>query len=322
MSTIKSSDEHLTLNADGSGKDIKFQSNGSEVASISDGGVVTATSYAGSGANLTGILSSPFIEVNTNKFTYTTDTNPVLQVIDSTNTVKAQMQSGNASAVFGSASNHPVDFIQGAGEATRMRIDTNGNVGIGVTPESTQSQYYKTLDVASGASFYGHTTVTNRAYFGANQYLHSSGVQKYKATSTASLHEMDSGTHKFKVAASGSADADITWTNALEITNDGRGLSQFTAKAWVNWNGTGTVSIYDSHNVSSIVDVAVGRHKITIGVDMANDDYAIVGSVSNSSRGNLAFGALAVGLVETYARESHTGDYTDYGSHSTVIFGD
>ena len=55
MSTIKSSDEHLTLNADGSGNDIKFQSNGSEVASISDGGVVTATSFAGSGANLTGV---------------------------------------------------------------------------------------------------------------------------------------------------------------------------------------------------------------------------------------------------------------------------
>ena len=43
MSTIKSSAEHLTLNADGSGNDIKFQSNGSEVASISDGGVVTST---------------------------------------------------------------------------------------------------------------------------------------------------------------------------------------------------------------------------------------------------------------------------------------
>ena len=55
MSTIKSSAEHLTLNADGSGNDIKFQSNGSEVASISDGGVVTATSFAGSGANLTNL---------------------------------------------------------------------------------------------------------------------------------------------------------------------------------------------------------------------------------------------------------------------------
>tara|TARA_R110001606_G_scaffold4238_1_gene19845 strand:- start:266 stop:1021 length:756 start_codon:yes stop_codon:yes gene_type:complete len=163
--------------------------------------------------------------------------------------------------------------ITDGGNATAITIDSNENVGIGVTPESTQSQYYKTLDVASGASFYGHTTVTNRAYFGANQYLHSSGVQKYKATSTASLHEMDSGTHKFKVAASGSADADITWTNALEITNDGRGLSQFTAKAWVNFNGEGTVAMRDSHNVSSITDSGTGLYKVNFANNMANANY-------------------------------------------------
>jgi hypothetical protein len=55
MSTIKSSDEHLTLNADGSSKDIKFQANGVEKASISSAGVMTATSFAGSGANLTSL---------------------------------------------------------------------------------------------------------------------------------------------------------------------------------------------------------------------------------------------------------------------------
>ena len=59
MSTIKSSDEHLTLNADGSSKDIKFQANGVEKASISSAGVMTATSFAGSGASLTGIASVP-----------------------------------------------------------------------------------------------------------------------------------------------------------------------------------------------------------------------------------------------------------------------
>ncbi len=55
MSTIKSSSENLTLNADGSGNDIKFQSNGVEKASLTDAGVFTATSFSGSGANLTGI---------------------------------------------------------------------------------------------------------------------------------------------------------------------------------------------------------------------------------------------------------------------------
>ncbi len=43
MSTIKSSNEHLTLNADGSSKDIKFQANGVEKASISSAGNLALT---------------------------------------------------------------------------------------------------------------------------------------------------------------------------------------------------------------------------------------------------------------------------------------
>jgi hypothetical protein len=41
MSTLKSSAEHLTLNADGSGNDIKFQSNATEVAAIDQSGNLT-----------------------------------------------------------------------------------------------------------------------------------------------------------------------------------------------------------------------------------------------------------------------------------------
>jgi hypothetical protein len=52
MSTIKSSDEHLTLNADGSSKDIKFQANGVEKASLSSAGVMTATNFAANADDL------------------------------------------------------------------------------------------------------------------------------------------------------------------------------------------------------------------------------------------------------------------------------
>ena len=55
MSTIKSSSENLTLNADGAGNDIIFESNGAEKASLTDAGVFTATSFSGSGANLTSL---------------------------------------------------------------------------------------------------------------------------------------------------------------------------------------------------------------------------------------------------------------------------
>ena len=52
MSTIKSSAENLTLNADGANNDIKFQSNGSEVASIDQAGLFIANKLkVGTGDN-------------------------------------------------------------------------------------------------------------------------------------------------------------------------------------------------------------------------------------------------------------------------------
>ena len=50
MSTIKSSSANLTLNADGANNDIIFQSNGSNIATLDQAGLLTATTFAGAGA--------------------------------------------------------------------------------------------------------------------------------------------------------------------------------------------------------------------------------------------------------------------------------
>jgi len=62
MSTIKSSTEHLTLNADGSGKDIKFQLNGTEIGTIGAGGLgkVLQVVNVQDGAVATGTTIMPF----------------------------------------------------------------------------------------------------------------------------------------------------------------------------------------------------------------------------------------------------------------------
>ena len=55
------------------------------------------------------------------------------------------------------------------------------------------------------------------------------------------------------------------------------------AKAWVNINGTGTVAIRGSFNVSSITDNAVGDYSVTMTTAMANANYAVVGSAGVSN---------------------------------------
>jgi hypothetical protein len=71
VSTIKSSAENLTLNADGANNDIIFQSNGSNVATLDQAGLLTATSFAGSGASLTGIVGKQTIWIPANAMTPT-----------------------------------------------------------------------------------------------------------------------------------------------------------------------------------------------------------------------------------------------------------
>jgi hypothetical protein len=89
--------------------------------------------------------------------------------------------------------------------AERMRIDSLGNVGIGVVPEAWHSSY-DVLQISSGASIAGSATNKSRLFLNANTYINTSNVQSYIATDEASQYWQNGGTHIFNVAASGSAD--------------------------------------------------------------------------------------------------------------------
>ena len=49
-------------------------------------------------------------------------------------------------------------------------------------------------------------------------------------------------------------------------------------RAWVNFDGTGTVAIRESINVSSITDIAVGVYRVNFATAMPDSDYAFFGS--------------------------------------------
>jgi hypothetical protein len=59
-------------------------------------------------------------------------------------------------------------------------------------------------------------------------------------------------------------------------------------KAWVNFNGTGTVAITGSYNVSSISDNGTGAYTINFTANMANTTYAVVGTARRGDTNNNA----------------------------------
>ena len=73
---------------------------------------------------------------------------------------------------------------------------------------------------------------------------------------------------------------------AANVQNTGSGAPTFKnssgteigqlAKAWVNFNGTGTVAIRDDFNISSITDNGTGLYTVNFTTAMANTDYAVL----------------------------------------------
>jgi len=99
-----------------------------------------------------------------------------------------------------------------------------GNVGIGVTPETDWHSSIDALQIGAGASIYGDTTATGNQISSNARATAGSALSGYKyiATDKASTYQQYDGQHNFRVAASGSADAAITWTTGMFITNTGQ----------------------------------------------------------------------------------------------------
>jgi len=67
------------------------------------------------------------------------------------------------------------------------------------------------------------------------------------------------------------------------------------AKAWVNFNGTGTVAIRGSFNVSSITDNGTGDYTINFTTAFADANYCIAGMTRNpDTNGNRGAGGVQI----------------------------
>jgi hypothetical protein len=134
--------------------------------------------------------------------------------------------------------------------AERMRIDSSGNVGIGIASPQELFHLQKT----------GGSTIR----------FQNPGVRVWNIGNDSTSFVFDdvtAGAERMRIDSAGNLKFDSGYGSAA---------TAYGCRAWVNFNGTGTVSIRESGNVSSITDSGTGNYTVNFTTSMPDVNYSAV----------------------------------------------
>jgi hypothetical protein len=164
---------------------------------------------------------------------------------------------------------------------TNVTVTSSGNVGLGTASPAAKLQIIQSDSTTPG---------TNQV-----QRFGSFGFRKADT----------GGFNRFYI------DADFGgWTECAQFRADG--LFQFNSgygssaaaygcRAWVNFSGTGTVTIRASGNVSSITDNGVGDYTVNFTTAMPDVNYAVMGMGMLNRRIQYQSATFGTGIQSTTA---------------------
>lgn len=216
----------------------------------------------------------------------------------------------------------------GGTSATKVTVLANGNVGIG-----TSSPINKLAVSGSVSLLQSYGTYLANSYY--------SGSWKYVGNGSAwgigdNFGGPANGT-TIAIAAvnAGGAGAALTWNPVFSIDSTGNlkfnsgygsAATAYGCRAWVNFNGTGTVAIRASGNVSSITDNGTGNYTVNFTVAMSDANYTAVTGGGIDSYGiasNVRQGPASSNASSSACRIScgfDNGSFTDWVYVAVAIF--
>ena len=94
----------------------------------------------------------------------------------------------------------------------------------------------------------------------------------------------------------------------------------YSARAWVNFNGTGTVAIRASGNVSSITDNSTGNYTVNFTTAMSDANYSV--STLSGPNGQITnyIVSLAAGSARVVTYNPHLASPTDQSIVCVAVF--
>jgi len=159
---------------------------------------------------------------------------------------------------------------------------TNNKVGISNTSPNSK------LTISSG-SRHGHFNYANTSEDGAIPLIGSfNNADPSAATYGWGFYDSDSTgnltLYRRSGSTTGTKTAEFNRTNGDFGFDSGYGstATAYGCRAWVNFDGTGTVAIRDSGNVSSVTDLGAGDYRVNFTTAMPDANYAPVNSMGAS----------------------------------------
>jgi len=232
--------------------------------------------YTLSGTTLT-MTSAPSSGTNNVYVRYLSTTTQV--ITPSQNTV-GTAQLGTITNI--ASGNSSLTLQTGSSPTTAVTIDTSQNVGIGTSSPSAFGAGYISLCVNAS------TSPIVDLFVGGTRTASFNGTSTYSQVSTVTNTPLllgTNGTERGRFDTSG---------NFLFNSGYGSVATAYGCRAWVNFNGTGTVAIRASGNVSSITDNGTGDYTVNFSTAMPDINYSTVASSSIA-----ADGTFSIPVVDT-----------------------
>jgi hypothetical protein len=214
------------------------------------------------------------------------------------------------------------NFTIGTNSVERMRIDSSGNLGLGVTPSAWASGS-RALQIGGSGSAINQTISvgngTNGLDIATNAYYNAGWKYIYSSAFSSARYALDGGTHAWYTAPSGTAGNAITFTQAMTLDASGNLLVGTTSSV----SGTPRAQIVAPSSVAGLVvqnqtfsnDNIVSWNTATSGNNTFIGFYT---EASITNRGSITYnrgaGLVAYNVTSDYRAKDIIGPVVDSGA--------
>jgi len=230
------------------------------------------------------------------KVTMANGSSDSVDFVNNAGTTLAQVKGIDGGSSNGSLALHTT----ASGTSTeRVRVDNAGNVGVGTSSPATKLQVNGQTRISDGSTNIDLVCASSVGYIGTQ--------------TNAPLVLRTNDTERARIATTGQ----MSTTDVA-----GNVKPAYDCRAWVNFNGTGTVAIRGSGNVSSITDNGTGDYTVNFTTAMSDTNYATTLGAGDSS-GSYFFALLQSTFSTSSVRvmfKTSSGSYFDTTYANAAVF--